>query len=395
MRQLKLVILFCVLWFFSSAQNITTAEYFFDGNDNGLGNNTTIAITQIDESFNVITTGLSNGFHDLYVRVFDQAANEGNGGWSHYDRSTFYSSDFLTGQNIVAARYYIDNNASVMLDVNPMTTQITESYSLSIGSLDEGFHSFHIEAQDSDGTWSDYDRAAFYVADFPSDQNIVAARYFFNDDVPVSLDVDPMSSSITESYIISTVDLEEGFHSFYVQTQVEDGTWSHYDRQIIYINDFSDIPDDIVAAEYFIDDDPGFGQGISFDITAPNPLLVTTDMNIEEGDHSFCIRVQNSNGDWSLYCCATFNVDEETASTVESLYKSTTIFPNPFENDIQIESTLNHEFEKIIVVDLTGKIVFESSSDLNRIALGTLSKGVYILRLITNKSEANFKIVKK
>lgn len=393
MRQLKLVILFCVLWFFSSAQNITTAEYFFDGNDNGLGNNTAIAITQIDESFDVITTGLSNGFHDLYVRVFDQAANEGNGGWSHYDRSTFYSSDFLTGQDIVAARYYIDNNASVMLDVNPMTTHVTESYSLSIGNLDEGFHSFYIETQDSDDTWSHYDRAAFYVADFPSDQNIVAARYFFDDDVPVSLDVNPMSSSITESYMISTVGLAEGFHSFYVQTQVEDGTWSLYDRQIIYVNDFSDVPADIVAAEYFIDDDPGFGQGEAFDISS-NPLIVTTDMTILDGDHSFCIRVQNSNGDWSLYCCATFNVDSNL-SVDQSLYKSTIIYPNPFVDDIQISTTLNHEFKKIIVVDLTGKIVFESTRNLNRISLSNLSKGVYILRLVTNKSEANFKIVKK
>ena len=38
--------------------------------------------------------GLSDGFHDMYIRVFDQAANNGLGAWSHYDKSTFYVKSF-------------------------------------------------------------------------------------------------------------------------------------------------------------------------------------------------------------------------------------------------------------------------------------------------------------
>ena len=317
MKQYTLIImlLFC---YFGKAQNITSAQYYFNGDTS---NATSISISELNESFTVETTGLSNGFHDFYVRVFDQAANNGVGAWSHYDRTTFY------------------------------------------------------------------------ISNIPSGQNIVAARYWFDDDTPQFLGITTTNPSVTESYVINIEDLSEGFHSFYIQTQVEDGTWSHYDRQIIYVKDFNDMPSDIVAAEYFIDEDPGFGNGEPFDFST-NAFTVETDETILEGDHLLCVRVQNTDGEWSLYCCAPFNVDE-TASMEESLYQSTKVFPNPFIDDIQITTQFENEIEEAVIFDMTGKIVYKKENQLNKLSLGNLQQGTYFLKLVSNTKEAIFKIVKQ
>ena len=322
MRKIKLILMFCVLWSFSSAQNITTAEYFFDGNDLGFGNNTTLTVTQANENYNVSTSSLSNGFHDLYIRVFDQAANEGAGVWSHYDRTTFYISDFPTGQNVVAARYFIDELDPVILEVDPVNTNITESYSIQLDGLDEGFH------------------------------------------------------------------------SFYIQTQVEDGTWSLYDRQIFYVKDLSDLPSDIVAAEYWINGDPGIGDGEPIDISM-SPLTIPIASDFPVGDHSFCIRVQNSNGDWSLYCCATFTVIDPTVGLEESLYNAVEVSPNPFADTITINTTRAMVFESVTVYDITGKQVYNVSDDLRRFDLSHLESGIYILKITTESEQATFKLVKQ
>lgn len=374
-------------------QNITSAEYFFDNNDNGFGNNASLAVSQINQSYTISTAGLSDGFHSLYIRVFDQAANAGSGMWSHYDRSTFYVKSFLTGQNIIAARYFIDNGSATSLTISPISISVDQNYSIPVNGLSEGFHSLYIETQDTDGTWSHYDRSVFYVSSFPQGQNIVAARYYFNDDAPTSLVVDAAGTTVTQSYSISASELSEGFHSFYIETQLEDGTWSLYDRQIIYVNNFSNMPADIVAAEYFIDEDLGFGMGNSFDFNS-TMLSVQTDPGISEGDHLFCVRVQNANGEWSLYDCAIFNVDSNLG-VEDSLYKMITVSPNPFKNSINIEVKKQLEFKKIEVIDFTGKKVYHSNQNLRRINLDNLESGTYILRLRTETETGTFKIIKQ
>ena len=380
---------------FISAQNITTAEYYFDDNDDGFGLNDSFAITSLSQSESLDISGLSDGFHDLHIRVFDVDGNEGAGAWSHYDRATFYIGSFLTGQNITDARYRIDNGTNNSLSIGTSGTSISESYQIGIGSLSLGFHSLYVETQDSDGSWSHYDKVTFFVSAFPSGQDIIAYRYRVDDGSTISGSetLNPGAPLITESFTVPVTGLSEGFHSFYIETQVADGTWSLYDRQIFYVNNLSNTPANIVAAEYFIDQDPGFGMGTSFDPSII-PFLAVTDMNIAEGDHLFCIRVQNMESTWSLYSCAVFNVDS-TLSTDQSLFKSVSVLTNPFKNVIDLELSRQEEFEFISVFDLTGKTVFQTSENLRQLNLSHLETGTYILSIQTKTEKASFKIIKK
>ncbi|MCA0131929.1 T9SS type A sorting domain-containing protein [Winogradskyella alexanderae] len=395
---MRLILIQLVFWLGMSivgAQNITTAEYYFNDNDLGLGLNTSFVISTASHTESIDISGLSDGFHDLHIRVFDIDGNQGAGAWSHYDRATFYIGTFLTGHNITDARYRIDNGINNPLGIGTPSMSISESYQIGIGSLAPGFHSLYIETQDSDGTWSHYDRITFFVSEFPSGQDIIAYRYRVDDGTTISglETLSPGAPSITESFTVPVTGLSEGFHSFYVEMQVADGAWSLYDRHIFFISELTNMPSDIVAAEYFIDEDPGFGAGTPFDPTVM-PLLAGTPNDITEGDHLLCVRVQNVDGVWSLYNCATFNVDS-TLGADESLYKSITVNPNPFKDTIDLEMSRQVEFELISVFDLTGKIVFKSSDNLRRLDLGHLDSGTYILSLQSQIEKATFKIIKE
>ncbi|BAO76881.1 T9SS type A sorting domain-containing protein [Winogradskyella sp. PG-2] len=395
MRKFVIIAWCCFAINLVSAQNITSAEYYFDDSDNGFGSNTIVTVNQQNENYTISTAGLSDGFHDLYIRVFDQAADGGNGVWSHYDRSTIYINSFPTGQDIVAARYFIDSGNPLDLTVNPTANQITETYSIPIGSLSEGFHDLYIQTQDTDGTWSLYDRKVFYVSAFPSGEDIVAARYFFNNETPINLPIDTSAPNISQSYSLATTGLDEGFHNFYIQAQDTDGTWSLYDSQVIYIGAFDEVPSDVISAEYFIDEDLGIGNNTNFSITNPSQMISVNTSGLAIGSHLFCVRVQNMDGSWSLYDCEIFIIDPDLGD-IDNLFNSASINPNPFVSSIELEISKQVVIENISIYDMTGKVVYNTTNDLRHINLDHLQSGIYILSLSTTEGEnASFKIVKQ
>jgi hypothetical protein len=61
---------------------------------------------------------------------------------------------------------------------------------------------------------------------------------------------------------IPTGSLTPGFHFLAIRTQAADGRWGLFESRGFYISEITtDVPD-IVAAEYFIDNDPGIGSGL-------------------------------------------------------------------------------------------------------------------------------------
>ncbi len=391
-------LLFSVCFCFS--QTITNAEYFFN-TDPGVGNGTALVINsntgQLTQTFSIPTTGLSDGFHSLYVRTYNSDNN-----WSLYDRKSFYLKSFLTS-NITAAEYFFNTDPGVgngiALTVNSNTGQLTQTFTIPTNALSEGFHNLYIRTLNTDNSWSLYDREVFYVKHFDA-YTITAAEYFFNTDPGIgngtSLSVDTNSGTLTQTFSIATTGLPEGFHNFYLRTQDSSGNWSLYDRQVIYIKDFDVSPDEISAAEYFIDTDPGVGNGTS--VVFSNPSLSTQTLNIDssglaEGDHIFYIRVQDTNGDWSIYDSASFNIDA-SLSTESSLFRLTKLYPNPFSDRLVINTPNNIKITKTEIYDAIGKTVYSNTGHKNILDLTSLNQGIYILNIKTDTGSASFKIVK-
>lgn len=133
---------------------------------------------------------------------------------------------------------------------------------------------------------------------------IVEAEYFIDTDPGVgnATSLTLTGESIDESYTIPTTGLSEGTHKLYIRVLNSDGNWSLYDQNLFYINPAQVNTSTIVAAEYFIDTDPGFGNGTALSIsgTEINQDLTLID-NLSDGFHNMYIRTQNAGGMWSLY----------------------------------------------------------------------------------------------
>ncbi|MDD7887124.1 T9SS type A sorting domain-containing protein [Flavivirga sp. 57AJ16] len=312
---------------------------------------------------------------------------------------------FITNsQSITTAEYFFNTDPGLgngtALTVNSNTGVLTQTFTIPTVGLSEGFNSVYVRVYNSDNNWSLYDRQNFYLKGTTS-TNIAAAEYFFNTDPGVgnatTLSVDTNTGQLSQIFTISTTGLLEGFHSFYIRTQSTDGDWSLYDRQIIYIKDFDFTLDEVSAAEYFIDSDPGIGNGTS--VIFGNPSQTSQILNINstglaEGDHIFYVRVQDTNGDWSIYDSALFTIDN-SLGVENNLLSKIVLLPNPFENNLSIKSPNNIQVLKIEVYNTLGQTVYYSLEPKTTLELSTLKKGIYILNLKTSLGEASFKIIKK
>jgi len=97
-------------------------------------------------------------------------------------------------------------------------------------------------------------------------QDIVRAEYFIDQDPGVgyatAIPIVP-GQEVELNFVANTEGLENGFHSLYVRSKDEDGVWSTVVRRAFFMGNFPyDPPQELSAAEYFINEDPGYGQGI-------------------------------------------------------------------------------------------------------------------------------------
>ncbi len=307
-------------------------------------------------------------------------------------------------QNITSAEYFFNTDPGVgngnALTVNSNSGELIQTFSIPTNSLSEGFNTLYIRTFNSDNNWSLFERQTFYLKSF-TNNNISAAEYFFNTDPGIgngtALSVDSNTGQLTQTFAIPTTGLSEGFHSFHFRTKDNNNNWGLYDRQIIYIKDFDLSPDEVSNAEYFIDSDPGVGNGTS--IVFGDSSLTTQVLNIDttgllDGDHLFYIRVQDTNGDWSIYDSALFNIDS-SLGVEDNLISRITLLSNPFEDELSIKIPSNIRITKTEVYNSSGQTVYSSKESRTSVELSYLNNGVYILKLETSQGGASFKIVKK
>lgn len=257
---------------------------------------------------------------------------------------TFLSfiSTAVWSQSITELEYFFGTDPGfgngTTLSVTTNTGELSQSFTLPVTGLNEGFKQLNIRALDDQGTWGLYQKVLFYVsAPSATLANIASAEYFFDTDPGLgnatALSISGTPSEATESFVIPLSSLVEGFHTLAIRTQNTDGIWSLYDNKVFYITeeiDGSNSFANIAGAEYWFDIDPGFGNGTALTISG-NPSEVTENFviplgSLEPGFHKLGIRTQNTDGTWSLYDKKVFYIfdsedfDISPLSELEFLY---------------------------------------------------------------------------
>ena len=323
----------------AAAQNIIAAEYFID-TDPGAGSGQTIpisaAVNITDATAAINTTGLTNGVHRLYIRT---KSNEGR--WSITNLGNFvvdtdppYPSAPVLAQNIIAAEYFIDtdpgsgNGQTITISAAVNIADVTAA--INTTGLTNGIHRLYIRTKSNEGRWSITNVSDFNVDSDPAypvapvaAQNIIAAEYFIDTDPgngngqTIAMIAAVNIADVTAA--INTTGLTNGIHRLYIRTKSNEGRWS-----ITNVSDFNVDADpayptapvaaqNIIAAEYFIDTDPGNGAGHAISITPGTNLAnVAATINtsgLSNGSHNLFIRTKNQEGKWSLTNYATFFTD--------------------------------------------------------------------------------------
>jgi hypothetical protein len=160
-----------------------------------------------------------------------------------------------------------------------------------------------------------------YPSEPPALVNIIAAEYFIDNDpgfglataIPITAaqDIPSLLAAISLTGVIP------GVHVLHVRTKDVTGKWSITANKTFenFNPSYAAAPAalaNITSAEYFIDNDPGFGLATSIPIIPANNisnLLVNVNLTGigASGNKMFLIRSQDANGKWSLTNAAQFN----------------------------------------------------------------------------------------
>ena len=306
--------------------NVVKAEYFFD-TDPGFGNGTDIpftAATDIPALAGTINTAvLSAGAHKLYVRTLNA-----EGKWSVTTVRQFivdFDPAYPTNTaplNVVKAEYFTDTDPGFGNGTDiPVTAALdipALAGSINTASLLAGAHRLYVRTLNAEGEWSvttarqfavDFDPA--YPAAPASPQNITSAEYFIDTDPGFGNGISiPLSAAVNIAGLVSGINtnlLPAGAHRVYIRSRNNEGRWSVTASSQFVINDdpaypaAPAAPGNIVAAEYFVDTDPGFGNGTGISLT-PGVDISNLSFNVNTasltgGTHYLYVR---SLDDWSL-----------------------------------------------------------------------------------------------
>lgn len=150
--------------------------------------------------------------------------------------------------------------------------------------------------------------ALLFIGFFPLvawTQTITQAEYFIDQD-PGFGQAEPIAISAGESidttFSINTDTLISGIHHIYSRVKNSNNLWSNYSKRMIYVGSKISTTK-ITAAEYFIDNDPGFGNANSIAVSSNDSIKLVFAANtggLAAGVHHIYVRVKNSLGQWSV-----------------------------------------------------------------------------------------------
>lgn len=137
-------------------------------------------------------------------------------------------------------------------------------------------------------------------------QNVTKAEYFFDTDpgqgngfnLPLTAGPNPVFTAN-----ISITGLPEGFHFLGVRVKESGGRWSLFDVRGFYISSVAISSTNVSKAEYFIDTDPGQGNGTPVVVPSGatvNSVFTVPTASLQQGFHFLAFRVRDVFGRWSI-----------------------------------------------------------------------------------------------
>ncbi|SKC10065.1 Por secretion system C-terminal sorting domain-containing protein [Soonwooa buanensis] len=219
---------------------------------------------------------------------------------------------FGRSQNITAAEYFFNTDPGVgnATSIALSGTDVTQTYSIPVPNGMTGFNNMFVRAKNANNTWSFYNRASFYIYQATTQSSIApisAAEYFFDNDPGLGNGnaLTASGTDVNQTYTAVIPSNMLGFHNLYIRVKNSNNVWAFYHRATFYIGKLADLTIPALdGGEFFVDTDPGVGQGKQVTLTSAGTDTYTVDLstvNIPCGLHNFYLRIKNKNNTYSIY----------------------------------------------------------------------------------------------
>ncbi|MFO8144318.1 MAG: hypothetical protein R6T89_01100 [Candidatus Syntrophosphaera sp.] len=192
------------------------------------------------------------------------------------------------------------------------TVEINEVIDTS--ALSPGIHRIYARARDDTGTWGLPQSAAFLVpktAPAFEERTVAAIEYFFDEDPgPGNGTLVYGRNTVEIDEVIATTALSPGIHRICVRALDDSGTWGMPQIHTFLVPRANQPGTLITQLEYFVDSDPGMGNGIPVAIMPGASINIDIALAlgaIEHGNHSLCIRAKNNERAWGFPACCQFS----------------------------------------------------------------------------------------
>jgi pimeloyl-ACP methyl ester carboxylesterase len=222
-------------------------------------------------------------------------------------------SVFSQNTTIDYLEYFFDADPGYMNGVDVYLSpgdSIDKQFTIDVSNLPTGMHSLYLRARDNQGQWSFLRKHPFYMAPQFQTDHLSGLEYFIDVDPGfgqgIQVPLDPFKD-ISKGVAVDLGGLSPGVHNIYFRVKNGFGQWSLLRKHIVYTG--LGLPAyEIVELEYFIDTDPGQGNGISVPLgSGQTDLTLNLDLNLpsglSSGLHSICFRAKNNQGFWGNLLC--------------------------------------------------------------------------------------------
>ncbi len=288
-------------------------EYWFD-TDPGQGNGSAILHRDtVDIGYIINAASLSPGIHRLYIR-----SRNDQGDWGLPKSAAFLvppSVPAVETRTVAGIEYWFDTDPGQGEGIHIYDRDLVELDQLiGVEALSHGVHRLYVRSQNDLGEWGLPQSRAFFVTQSGAEvlpNSIAAIEYFFDADPGLGEGIQVYGRNLVElDQLISSSGLEPGIHRLYVRARNQDGDWGMPQTASLLILTDIPAPAQVTCLEYFIDHDPGMGNGtpVSFNPGSSVDISVpVTPGAVEHGNHSLYFRGRSDEGGWGFPVCVQFS----------------------------------------------------------------------------------------
>jgi hypothetical protein len=312
-------------------------EYFFT-TDPGFGNAITLTVSDGPDSVltgNItVPVNTTSGFHFLCIRAkTPDGANNLTNRWSvAYSKPIIINGGGSGNGNsftITDVEYFFDNDPGIgqasRTAVSPNGSDLATP-TFSTNGVIPGYHIMGVRARTGSGQWSV--TRTYPIIIFPgvntastSASQISHIEYFWGNDPGFGAATNVSVTLTNESAVVPLTvpnNIQPGFYLLGVRARTGVAGWSitKIHPFVVWsstVNPGTQTGGNIVRMEYFIDTDPGLGNGTTLVYTPSPGQDVTSSSGLDLGvlplgNHTFNVRALDSYGQWSTLRTSPFSI---------------------------------------------------------------------------------------